>query len=240
VENPGGVFDAFERKSFSFPHAFAGHPLFDVGGLRELARRLPNHPGFLYWQNGHVDVGGSWGDQPAQRLTLDQTFETIATNDSLIILKHAEQDPIYGPVLNEILTTIYNYAPASVRKDIVLGESLIFINSPKRKTIYHFDLESTVLLQVQGEKFVSVFDQTDRSLISDDVLEEYCAGNLNAASIGRRDKRTRRIITWCPASACISRAPRRIGCRTATASRSRSTSTTTCARRITACGRSTR
>jgi hypothetical protein len=181
IGNSNRVFEDFQRKSFSFPHALAGHPLFEFPSLLQLAQRIPKYPGFVYWQNGTVEIGGNWSDRPAKQLTLDETFEGIQGNDSLIVLKHAEQDPVYGPLLSEILTTTYEFAPPTVRKDIVLGESLIFINSPNRKTVYHFDLEPSVLLQIRGEKFVSVFDQPDRSLVSHDMLEEYCNGNQDAA-----------------------------------------------------------
>lgn len=181
VENSNRVFDDFQRRSFSFPHALAGHPLFDFRSLLQLAQRIPKLPGFVYWQNGTVEIGGNWSDRPAKRLSIEETLEGIEENDSLIVLKHAEQDPVYGPLLSEILATTYEYAPPAVRKDIVLGESLIFINSPKRKTVYHFDLEPSLLLQIRGEKFVSVFDQTDGNIVSHDMLEEYCNGNQDAA-----------------------------------------------------------
>jgi hypothetical protein len=181
IENANRMFDDFQRKSFSFRHALAAHPLFELRTLLQLAHRIPKHPGFVYWQNGTVEVSGNWSDRPAKRLTLEETLEGIQENDSLIVLKHAEQDSVFGPLLREILMAAYEYAPFAVRKDIVLGESLIFINSPKRKTVYHFDLEPSLLLQIRGEKFVSVFDQNDASLVSHEMLEAYCNGNQDAA-----------------------------------------------------------
>jgi hypothetical protein len=181
VENAARVFDGFQRNSFSFPHSLAGHSLFEFRNLQDLAQRIPKYPGFVYWQNGKVDVGGNWSDRPANRLTIEQTFDGIHENNSLIVLKHAEQDPVYGSLLRDVLNTIYENAPLKVRKDIVLGESLIFINSPYRKTVYHLDLEPSFLLQVRGEKLVSVFDQTDGRIISHEILEEYCNGNHDAA-----------------------------------------------------------
>jgi hypothetical protein len=181
VANANRVFNDFQRKSFSFSHGLAGHPLFESRSLLDLANRIPKYPGFVYWQNGKVDVGGNWSDRPAKCLTLAETLEGIEENNSLIVLKHAEQDPVYGGLLSDILTAIYEYAPAAVRSDIVLGESLIFINSPNRKTVYHFDLEPSCLLQIRGEKFVSVFDQNDPSIISHEMLEQYCNGNQDAA-----------------------------------------------------------
>ena len=171
----------FNRTDFMFDHGLAHHPMFALPALAELAKRIPKYKNFVYWQNGRVKVNDKWGANPAPRLSLDETINGIAHNDSLVILKHAEQDPVYGPLLREILQRIYSFTPPSAQADIVLGESLIFINSPNRKTAYHLDLESNFLLQIAGEKLVHVFDSSDRSLTSHMELENHCGGDDNGA-----------------------------------------------------------
>lgn len=171
----------FNRSDFLFDHGLAHHPLFELTALRELAERIPKYKNFVYWQNGSVAQAASWAANPARRLSLDETLAGIASNDSLVVLKHADQDSVYGPVLQEILQRIYDFSSPALQADIVLGESLIFINSPKRKTVYHLDLESNFLLQVTGEKLVYVFDHADRSLTPHSELEDHCCGNINGA-----------------------------------------------------------
>jgi hypothetical protein len=171
----------FNRADFMFDHGLAHSPLFDLPSLLGLAQRIPKFKDFVYWQNGRVKVNDKWDANPGPRLTLDETIEGIARNDSLVILKHAEQDPIYGPVLQEILQRIFSFVSPAAQDDIVLGESLIFINSPNRTTAYHLDLESNFLLQVRGEKFVHVHDCADRSITSHEELENHCGGNHNGA-----------------------------------------------------------
>lgn len=171
----------FNRSDFIFDHGLAHHPLFDLEGLLELAKRIPKYKDFVYWQNGRVRVNDKWDANPGQRLSLDETIKGIAHNDSLVILKHAEQDPIYGPVLQQILQRIWSFTSRAAQDDIVLGESLIFINSPRRTTAYHLDLESNFLLQVAGEKFVHVHDCSDRSITPHQELENHCGGNQNGA-----------------------------------------------------------
>jgi hypothetical protein len=180
---PGnGEFAAkFNRVDFMFDHGLAQHPMFTVPALGALAQRIPKYDDFVYWQNGRVQVNDKWDANPAARLSLEQTIEGIAHNDSLVILKHAEQDSIYGPVLREILQRIYSFTPRAAQADIVLGESLIFLNSPGRKTAYHLDLESNFLLQITGEKFVHVFDCADRLITPHEELENHCSGNHNGA-----------------------------------------------------------
>jgi hypothetical protein len=171
----------FNRMDFQFDHGLAFHPLFEPAALGELAHRIPKIRDFVYWQNGRVDIGAKWNDNPAPRLTLDETVAGIEHNNSLVILKHAEQDPIYGPVLQEILQRIFSFLSPSAQADIVVGESLIFLNSPRRKTAYHLDLESNFLLQIRGVKLVHVFECTDRTVTSHEELENHCSGDQNGA-----------------------------------------------------------
>jgi hypothetical protein len=171
----------FNHLDFMFDHGLAHHPMFTVTALGALAERIPKYDDFVYWQNGRVQVNDRWEANPAPRLSLERTIEDIAHNDSLVILKHAEQDSVYGPVLQEILQRIYSFTPRAAQADIVLGESLIFLNSPGRKTAYHLDLESNFLLQIRGEKFVHVFDCSDRAVTPHEELENHCGGNHNGA-----------------------------------------------------------
>ena len=171
----------FNRTDFMFDHGLAHHPLFDLEALYGLAQRIPKYKDFVYWQNGRVKIDEKWGANPAPRLSLEDTIKGIEHNDSLVILKHADQDPVFGPVLQEILQRIWSFTPQESQTDIQLGESLIFLNSPSRKTAYHLDLESNFLLQVRGEKFIRVFDNKDRTLTPHMELENFCAGDGNGA-----------------------------------------------------------
>jgi len=173
--------EKFNRTDFQFDHGLAHHPLFSLSSLLELATRIPKYRDFVYWQNGRVQVNDKWSANPAPRLSLEETILGIEHNDSLVILKHAEQDPVCGPVLREILQSIYSFTSPAAQADIVLGESLIFINSPHRKTAYHLDLESNFLLQVAGEKLVHVFDPFDRDQTPHTELENHCNGDHNGA-----------------------------------------------------------
>jgi hypothetical protein len=167
----------FNANSFAFEHAFAHHPLFSVDAIRALAKRLPDLPGFMYWQNGPVGIDAKWTTNTAPRLSLDDTLAGIAENNSLVILKHVEQDPLVGPLLRPLLEEVWGRMPAEVRTEVTIGESLIFVNSPRRKTAYHIDLEATHLLQVSGDKTLYVFNAKDRPFVSQTALEQHCAGN---------------------------------------------------------------
>lgn len=176
------LFAQVNRQPFAFAHALHERLPLTLDDLVALGRRLPDGPAFKSWQNGRVAVDAGWATRPADRLSFDRTVEGIAGNDSLVVLKHVEQDPIFGPVLQDLLQEIFAAAPAPFRDDVMLGECLIFLNSPHRTTAYHFDLEPSFLLQIAGEKSVSAWPSGDPTLVPDSELEDYCgAGNLSAA-----------------------------------------------------------
>jgi hypothetical protein len=163
-----------------FGHGLKGHKLFELNSLVELCDRMPDH-GETYWSNGKVDVTASWETATAARQSLLDTVANIARNNSLVILKHTEQDPVHGPVLRELLTRFVEFCGARMRGDAVVGEALILISSPNRLTPYHMDGETNFLVQVAGDKTLNVFNHLDRTLITHEEQEDYHLGNHSSA-----------------------------------------------------------
>ncbi|HLZ96831.1 MAG TPA: hypothetical protein VKP66_02730 [Steroidobacteraceae bacterium] len=181
VADPGGDFlRNYNRANFMFRHELAGHPLFELSSLVELSRRMPDL-GEHYWSNGPVGVGNDWSAGTAQRQSLQDTIACIETNNSIVILKHTEQDPVYAPVLQSLLATIIDLSGERMRSDVTIGEVLILVSSPLRITPYHMDSEVNFLLQVTGDKWFHIFDHTDRSLVTDEELEAFYAVSRNSA-----------------------------------------------------------
>jgi len=179
--DPSGAFrENYNRRSFMFAHGLSSNPLFDLGNLLELAKRTPpqHEP---YWSNGKVAIGNKWEAGTGGRASLPDTIAHIEHNDSIVILKHTEQDPVYGPVLQDFLGRVVNFAGERMRSDVVVGETLILISSPNRVTPYHFDAETNFLVQVRGDKWFYVFDHEDRSLVTNEEREQYFAGDISSA-----------------------------------------------------------
>jgi hypothetical protein len=179
--DPAGTFHAnYNRRSFMFAHGLSDSPLFDLDNLLELARRTPkeHEP---YWSNGKVAIGNKWEAGTGGRATLPDTITNIAHNDSIVILKHTEQDAVYGPVLQDFLGRVVGFAGEQMRSDVVVGETLILISSPNRVTPYHFDAETNFLVQVRGDKLFYVFDHEDRTLVTNEEREQYFAGDISSA-----------------------------------------------------------
>lgn len=171
----------YNLRPFQFAHGLKGSPLFEIESLLELARRMPNHQE-TYWSNGKAGFDDSCGFSLDPRLSLLDTIANIGDNSSLVIIKHTEQDPVYGPVLKEFLARVVEFSGEQMRREVAVGEVLILIASPNRVTPYHIDSETNFVVQIAGSKTFSVFDHKDPTLVSDDVIERYHAGDHNSAA----------------------------------------------------------
>lgn len=179
--DPKGEFPRhYNRSTFTFPHSLSDHQLLQLPSLIQLADRLEKYDG-CYWSNGSVDVTDRWDKGADRRQSLRTTLENIEVNNSLVILKYAIRDPIAGPFFRDVLATLMRLAGQEMAEDVLVGRATILIASPHRITAYHIDQDLNYLLQIAGDKSFSVFDQTDRALITDDELERYFSGDDSAA-----------------------------------------------------------
>jgi len=182
LTDPAGQFARnYNRSSFMFQHGLKDHPLFALPSLVALSQRLPAHPDFAYWSNGRVAVTDPWEKGMSERYSLQDTITNIADNNSIVILKHTEQDPVFGPVLQALLSKFVEFSGAQMRDDVIVGESLVLITSPNRVTPYHFDAELNYLVQVAGDKTFNVFDHTTTTQVSDEEYEAYFSGSPSSA-----------------------------------------------------------
>lgn len=182
IADPDGSFRLnYNKSSFSFAHGLTGNPLFELQHLVDYARRLPPDPKFGLWSNGKVGVDDGWDASAGPRYSLHDTIANIAENNSFAMLKRVELDAAFGPTMRQLMERLADLVGPSLREDIVLGRGTLLIASPDRITSYHIDSDTNFLFQITGDKLFSVYDQTDRTLLSDPELERYCAGDVNAA-----------------------------------------------------------
>jgi hypothetical protein len=176
------AFDAhYNRASFLFGHALQREPLFELPQLIELAARRPAEPQFAYWSNGRVGVAHRWDAKVAPRRPLTETVANIADNDSLVLLKHVERDALFGPRIREVCEQVIELSGNGMRDDVIEARGTLLIASPGRLTSYHLDADVNFLFQIAGDKWLSVFDQSDRTLTSHEELERYYDGDANGA-----------------------------------------------------------
>jgi hypothetical protein len=171
----------YNRSSFLFTHALQRNPLFELPSLVELAQRRPPRSDLAYWSNGKVGVDERWDAKVAPRRSLSDTVAHIADNDSLVLLKHLERDAAFGPCIREICDTVIELCGPAMREDVLIGRGTLLLASPGRLTSYHLDADVNFLFQIAGDKWLSVFDQTDRTLTPHQELESYYDGDPNGA-----------------------------------------------------------
>lgn len=169
--------DAFESSfglaPFFVGHRLTSHPLFEFARLIELAKTLPASS--VEYNAGNLAVNQDPNATPRNGLSVEETIDRIAHCQSWMVLKNVEQDAHYRDLLHRCLREIEALGHPLAR-GTCHREGFIFISSPGAITPYHADPECNFLLQVRGTKQVSLFDGTDRSVISEAELEGLYSG----------------------------------------------------------------
>ncbi|HEY7189909.1 MAG TPA: cupin-like domain-containing protein [Vicinamibacterales bacterium] len=171
--NPTNVRERFDRAPFLIEHNLADHPLLQLPRLMELSAALPAES--VEYNAGNLPVNQDPKLTPRTGLTVSETLRRIEECNSWMVLKYVGQDPDYSRLLDACLDQIQ-----PVVDDICPGmterHAFIFVSSPGAVTPYHVDFEYNFLLQVRGEKDITVFDPFDRSLLSEEQRERFCTG----------------------------------------------------------------
>ena len=58
-------------------------------------------------------------------------------------------------------------------------EGFLFVSSPNSTTPFHLDSEDNFFVHIHGEKFFTVFDNTDRAIVPDDEIERSMTKHRN-------------------------------------------------------------
>src|SRR5271170_5606990 len=172
--------EQFNQHSFEFAHHLSGHRLFEIPRLIELAKQLSS-TGSVYYDAGEVRVGQRWDQSPPGTHSVDETIRRIQDAGAWIILRRAEQDPEYCAVLEECMAEVQMLLGKNLKKEMLVQDAIVFITSPYRVTAYHIDRECNFILQVHGDKDISVFDRNDRDVLPEEEIERFWMVDNNAA-----------------------------------------------------------
>lgn len=170
----------FNQRSFEFAHHLSGHPLFELPRLIELSKRLDSTRS-VYHDAGDVRVDQRWDQAPKGQYSVDETIRRIEEEGAWIILRRAEQDPEYAAVLEECMAEVQNLLGRDLKKEMMVQDAIVFITSPNRVTAYHIDRECNFILQIHGDKDISVFDRNDREVLTEEEIERFWMVDNNAA-----------------------------------------------------------
>jgi hypothetical protein len=171
--------EQFNRKSFEFGHFLSNHPLFEIPRLVELSKKLEAEK-CAWHDEGNIRIDQRWDESPLGSLSVDETIRQIEHAGAWIILKQSERDPEYRALLDECMAEIQSLLRRDLSKEMLVREVIIFIASPNRITPYHIDRECNFILQIHGEKDISVFDQHDRDVLPEEEIERFWTVDHNA------------------------------------------------------------
>ena len=168
--DPVSFRENFDRHPFTIRHRLAGHPLFTLPRLVELARELPAE--CVEYNAGNLGVNQDPSLTPQTGLSVEETIRRIEENGSWMVLKYVERAPAYHALLEACLAEFRVHTePISPGMD--RHEGFIFIGSPGAVTPFHMDPEFNFLLHVHGPKTMRVFPREDRSLLKEEQIEHF-------------------------------------------------------------------
>src|SRR6202790_1626296 len=171
----------FDKYSFAFRHKLAGHPVFELGRLMELAEETQStRPADLYYDAGTVDVNQRGDKTPRPEFSARDAIQRIEHCGAWIVLKRADKAPEYGTVLKECMGEVQEFTGLNLDRVMKIQEVILFITSPTRVTTYHIDRECSLLLQIKGDKRISIFDRNDREVLSEEEIERFWSVDHNA------------------------------------------------------------
>ena len=171
----------FERVGFAYAHRLTDDSLFEIDRLVELAKLLSQNPDNVVFHEGDGRVDQRWDEVPMSSRPIETLIREIETKGAWILLKHANDLPGYREILDELIEDIETLSGRELAPVMKSKKAIIFLNSPYRTTTYHIDHQSSLLLQLQGTKTISIFDPKDREVLPEFELEKFWAGDDNAA-----------------------------------------------------------
>ena len=182
---------AYPVAPLKLEHGMAGHPLFALDALAELAGALP--PESIEHNSGALPIGIAPEDVPPPGLGVVETIRSIDTAGAWVALKRIEQIPDYAALLDAVLADLAA-AVEPLTGAMLRREAFVFVSSPGSVTPFHFDPEHNVLLQIAGSKTVTVFPAGDPGIAGAQVDEEFHLGQRH------------RNLPWCEKFAALGNA----------------------------------
>lgn len=143
--------EAFRRRRpVQFGHALADHPMLTLGGIADLADALPRDS--IIYDTADQALLVPEGGPP--RGALERPGDVIRhldENRSWLTLLNIEQHPAYATLMNDCLDEVEPHI-AGRGLDMRRRAGFVFVSSPNSTTPAHFDIEHSLIMQMQGQK----------------------------------------------------------------------------------------
>ena len=163
----------FDKSPFTIGHRLAEQPLLTLPALIELARRLPADS--VEYNAGDLPLNQDPALTPRTGLSIQDTLRDIETCRSWMVLKNIEQQSPYRKLVDECLDEV-EAALGPLTPGMCARQGFVFVSSPQAVTPYHADFEYNFLLQIRGTKVVTVWEDQNRRLLSEEDRERVATG----------------------------------------------------------------
>ncbi len=175
--------ECFNRSPFLFRHTLGSHPLFSLARLAKAAETMlaGSNPDHFVHRAGDGAPGGGL-DRAARERVAEAVAHVDRPGSWIKLTKIQDADPEYKELLDQILRELEERSGVPLRSEITWVSATVFIGSPHSVTPYHIDHETNFLFQIGGEKEVNLFDPFDRSVLTEEEIERFYIGELNAVN----------------------------------------------------------
>ncbi len=98
-----------------------------------------------------------------------------------MVLKRVEHHPVYKALLEEALASVAIAQGFKNAKDAKFTDiqGFMFVSSPNSTTPFHLDSEDNFFVHIHGEKFFTIYDNTDRAVVDDAEIERSMTKHRN-------------------------------------------------------------
>ena len=171
IEVEEGARRAFPDRPFAIHHRLVGDPLLKLDALARLAGRLDRDR--VEFNSGKLKPDQRPEDVPTVDLAPAEVVRQIETANAWLVLKNVETIPEYRALIASALDD----AAEALGKRGAAGagmrdfQGFIFVASANAVTPFHLDYEQNFFVHLEGDKAMHVFDNRDRSLVSEESLE---------------------------------------------------------------------
>lgn len=169
----------FPNEPFPIRHRLVGNPLLTLDALADLAGRLDRDR--VEYNSGRLQPDQRPEDVPTVDLAPTEIVRRIETADAWMVLKNVETMPEYRELIAGFLDDAARALGCHDASDAGMRDfqGFIFVASANAVTPFHIDYEQNFFVHLAGDKFMHVFDNRDRSLVSEADLEVYPGKHRN-------------------------------------------------------------
>src|ERR1700716_2390060 len=170
---------AFPLNPSSIRHKLAGHPLLTLPRIAQLAAELPRD--LIEYNSGKVAISQDPDAIASVDLGPAEGVKSIETAGAWMVLKRVENSPEYRRLLEDTLLSVARARGFNSLLDAGFEqvEGFLFVSSPNSTTPFHLDSEDNFFVHIHGEKFFTIFDNSDRAIVSDDEIERSMTKHSN-------------------------------------------------------------